>query len=266
MWLLQYVSYFERSEKHAELVSVAGTYTMKQSFQIAIDGPVAAGKSTVAKKLAQALHFIYVDTGAMYRAVALVALRREVDVAQEEALVHLVTELSIDIHLPVGKEKDGRLSTVWVDGEDVSWKIRSESVSCVVAKVAALPRVREALVPKQQAIAGDRNVVMEGRDTTYVVLPQADLKIFLDASVEERIKRYYALLLSQKVSVSHGEAALWLKERDELDKNRAASPLKIVPGVWVLDSTHLTVDAVVSLIMKRVGELRNDYETGRREE
>jgi cytidylate kinase len=221
-------------------------------FQIAIDGPVAAGKSTVARKLAEHLGFVYVDTGAVYRAVTLAAQREGFEMTDEEALVELAKRLDIDVRMPEGEEKDGRLSTVSLNGEDVSWKIRGGNVTRDVPMVAAMPQVREVLVAMQQRIARGKNVVMEGRDITYVVLPEADLKIYLDASEEVRIERYFQSRTAKDRGLSKEDVATWLMERDYTDKNRAASPLKIVPGVWQLDCSELSIDEVVETIAKRV--------------
>jgi cytidylate kinase len=225
---------------------------MSKSFQIAIDGPVAAGKSTVSRKLAEALGFLYVDTGAMYRAVTLAAHQQNVDINSETALVSLVNNLNLEVRLPESNELDGRQSTVLLDEEDVSWAIRKGAVTRDVAKIAAFPKVRSTLVPIQQKIAAGKNVVMEGRDITYVVLPEADLKIYLDANFKIRVNRYLISRSAQKKSTTEQEARSWLKERDYNDKNRDASPLKIVPGVWVLDSSALTIDQVVDMIKERV--------------
>lgn len=227
------------------------------AFKIAIDGPVAAGKSTVARKLSKNTGFVYVDTGAMYRAVTLQALREGVEVDDDEGLVRLVRESEIDVRPPEGEEKDGRLSTVLLEGEDVSWEIREPKVSRVVAKVASLPRLREVLVLKQREVASNKDVVMEGRDITYVVLPDADLKIFLTAKEDVRIERYYGKLEEENGELTKEEAAEILRERDELDKTRKTSPLRIVEDAWVLDTSELTPGEVVKRIIERVREIRD---------
>jgi len=225
------------------------------NFQIAIDGPVAAGKSTVARELSKKTKFVYVDTGAMYRAVTLKAQRMGIAMGDERALVDLVRGMEIDVRSPSEKEKDGRLSTVLIDGEDVSWEIREARVSAQVAEVASLPAVREVLVPKQRRIALSTPVVMEGRDITYVVLPDADLKIYLTASEEVRVERYFAMLKSKDKSVTKDYARKILLERDELDATREASPLRIVPGAWVLDTSQMTIPQVVETIVARVSQM-----------
>lgn len=227
-------------------------------FQIAIDGPVAAGKSTVARELAKATEFVYVDTGAMYRAVTLKALQQGISVEDEEALVALVRGMEIEVRAPLENEKDGRLSTVLVNGEDVSWEIRTAQVNSKVAVVASMPRVREVLVPKQRKVALTSPVVMEGRDITYVVLPDADLKIYLTAGEEVRVKRYFEMLRGKNQDVTEEKARQMLKERDELDQTRETSPLRIVPGAWVLDTSDLTVEQVVDKIVERVEELKGN--------
>lgn len=229
----------------------------RKSFQIAIDGPVAAGKSTVAKELAKATEFVYVDTGAMYRAVTLEGIASGADLDDEDALTQLVDHMKIDVRSPNEAENDGRLSTVIVNGKDVSWEIRSELVSSKVAKVASYPKVREVLVPKQRAIASDRDVVMEGRDITYVVLPEAQLKIYLTASEEVRVQRYYDKFIEQDSSMTKETARDLLKKRDKLDMTRKASPLKIVDDAWILDTSELTIPEVVGKIREKVQVTRD---------
>lgn len=228
----------------------------QQPFQIAIDGPVASGKSTAARLLADKLGFTYVDTGAMYRAITLIALERSIDLKNESALTESVHELEIDVRFPESHERDGRLSTVLIDGRDVSWDIRKTNINENVHLIASLPRVREALVVKQQVIAQSRDVVMEGRDITYVVLPEAQLKIFLDAQEVVRIERFYLMLKEKNPQITKEDAANLLRERDELDRNREASPLKIVPGVWHYDSSGKTIEQVVDEISDRVNGMR----------
>jgi len=233
---------------------------MNQGFHIAIDGPVAAGKSTVSRKLAETLGFLYIDTGAMYRAVTLAAHQQNININSEEALVSLIGRINLEVRLPVTGEQDGRRSTVLLDGKDVSWAIRRGAINRDVAAVAALPKVREALVPVQQQISKNKNVVMEGRDITYVVLPSAQIKVYLDADFEIRVDRYLEARKAQKKDITRSDTKLWLQERDDTDKNREASPLKIVPGVWVLDTSKLTIDQVVDLIAAKakslIGEIK----------
>lgn len=225
-------------------------------FQIAIDGPVAAGKSTVARLTAAKLGFLYVDTGAMYRATALLARRKGVDLKDEEAVAQTVVTSDIQLHVPTKDEQDGRLATVLLDGDDVSWEIRTDETAAGASVVSQYKRVREELVKRQQEIAGTADVVMEGRDITYRVLPNAQLKIYLDAAGETRVKRWHNALLKKGGTLTEVEAAEELKQRDDRDMNRSVDPLKIVDDAWVLDTTLLTIDEVVDKIVARVHELQ----------
>jgi len=163
--------------------------------------------------------------------------------------------MEIDVRVPFSDEKDGRLSTVLMDGRDVSWEIRTPRVSEAVATVAGLPRVREVLVEKQRKIALLRKVVMEGRDITYVVLPEADLKIYLTANEKVRIERYFQMLSAKDSKITRLEARQILKDRDELDITREASPLRIVKDAWVLDTSEMNIEEVVQIIAEKVGGL-----------
>jgi len=235
--------------------------TSTQPFNIAIDGPVAAGKGTVSKLLAERLGFLYVDTGAMYRAVALLTLRHQVDPQQEAEVVALLNDVELEVRKPAPEEKDGRLITIILinqstgEREDISWSIRTEEVSRIVPLVAQHPQVRQILVGWQQQIAAQQQVVMEGRDITYRVLPAANLKIFLTASIEERARRRWEQILAKGEDVELEKVKEDLIKRDELDSNRATDPLKKVPDAWEVDTTNLDIDEVVALIEERVVEL-----------
>ncbi|HEX7018253.1 MAG TPA: (d)CMP kinase [Patescibacteria group bacterium] len=228
------------------------------TFHIAIDGPVSAGKGTISKLTAERLGFVYIDTGAMYRMTALIAKRHQIDFAAEEELVAALRKTHMDMHTPNEDEKDGRLVTVTLDGEDVSWKIRTEDISIGSSKVASLPQVRAVLVEKQQQIAEGKNVVMEGRDITYRVLPNAELKIYLTASDVVRAKRRHLQLLAKGEDISFEEVYKELLERDERDMNRLTDPLKIVDDAWQLDTTDLAIEQVVELIVGRVRAMRKE--------
>lgn len=233
-------------------------------FQIAIDGPVAAGKGTVAKKLADTLGFMYFDTGATYRVATLIAKRNNlsfIDLDQQvpqvvQTLIELIEKSQIQLHKPEGDELDGRLITVELDGEDVSWKIKDESISAKVYIVAKIPQVRQVMVALQQKIAKSTNVVMEGRDITYRVLPDAQLKIYLDANQEERILRRIEQLTQQGQKVDSQTVAMEIKNRDYTDINRETDPLKIVPDAWHFDASGLSVDETIDRIIERVKRLR----------
>lgn len=229
---------------------------MHQSFQIAIDGPVAAGKGTISRLLAQQLGFLYVDTGAMYRATALLALREGINLDDEDRVVALLEKSKLEMRNPLPtKETDGRLTTVILDGEDVSWAIRTQKCGDGSSKVAVLPKLRRVLVKKQQEIAASQNVVMEGRDITFRVLPDANLKIFLTASIEARAERRHTQYLSKGVNISIEEVIQEIKERDERDMQRDTDPLHIVPDAWVIDTSNLEIEEVVKLIAEKVDSL-----------
>lgn len=229
-------------------------------FHVAIDGPVAAGKGTVAKLTAQRLGFLYIDTGAMYRMTAYLGLQSNISLNDETKLVKLIKKSNMDMRNPNENEKDGRLSTVFLNGEDVSWKIRTEEVSAGSSIVAILPEVRKILVKKQQEIASSQNVVMEGRDITYRVLPNADIKIFLTADEVVRAKRRHLQLQTRGDDISFDEVYSELLKRDQQDMNRVNDPLKITDDVWVVDTSDLSIDQVVDLITTKVRVMRGSNE------
>ncbi len=230
---------------------------MSKSFQIAIDGPVAAGKGTVSRLLAQKLGFLYVDTGAMYRATALLALRQEIDLADEDKVVALLEKSKLEMRNPIPpKELDGRLTTVILDGEDVSWAIRTQKCGDGSSKVAVLPKLRHVLVQKQQEIAANQNVVMEGRDITFRVLPDADLKIFLTADLQSRATRRHMQYLTKGIDTTIEKVIEEIKERDKRDMQRETDPLQIMPDAWVLDTSNLEIEEVVDLIVEKVEQIK----------
>lgn len=224
---------------------------MPSFFQIAIDGPVAAGKGTVSRLVAERLNFLYVDTGAMYRVTAFLAIQNSIEFSDVSGLVEILRHTDIQMHNPTEDESDGRLTTVLLNGEDVSWKIRTETVGNGASKVAQIKEVREILVEKQQLIANSQNVVMEGRDITYRVLPHAQLKIFLTGKDFVRANRRHLQLQMRGNDVSFNEVFIDLKERDRLDMTREADPLKIVPEAWILDTSDLTIRQVVEMIVSK---------------
>ena len=217
---------------------------------IAIDGPVGAGKSTVAKLVAQKLGYLYVDTGAMYRAVALKALRLGMDI--NDPIVMTMLAEATDIQLQ--QQDDGNVR-VFLDGEDVTEAIRMPEVSEASSIVSAHEGVRKVLAERQKAMAELGGVVMEGRDIQTVIAPDAEVKIFLTASLEERAKRRWLELQQKGISVSYEEVLQEVKERDERDKSRAIAPLRKAPDAVEIDTTKMTpeevADKIVELACKR---------------
>jgi cytidylate kinase len=220
-------------------------------FHIAIDGPVSAGKGTISRLVAEKLGFLYVDTGAMYRMTALLAKNHQVDLADEPAVVALVTAAKMEMRNPNDQERDGRLTTVILDGEDVSWKIRTEEISAGSSKVAQLADVRKVLVEKQQQIAANQDVIMEGRDITYRVLPNAQLKIYLTANDTVRAERRHLQLQMRGEDISFETVYTDVLERDKRDMSRAADPLQVVPDAWQVDTTDLAIEKVVEMIVAK---------------
>ncbi|MGD1072814.1 MAG: (d)CMP kinase [Bryobacteraceae bacterium] len=206
---------------------------------IAIDGPAGAGKSTIARRLAARLGYTYIDSGAMYRAVALWALRENIDIGDAHRLGQLAHAALIDL-LPDRK--------VRLNGEDVSDAIRASAVSVAASKVAAIGAVRTALVAKQREMADTASVVMEGRDIGTVVFPNARVKIFLDADPNERVRRRSG----EQLDVSPDQLAAQIAERDDRDRYRAESPLVQAPDAAYLDSTGLSEEQVEEEILKLV--------------
>ncbi len=234
--------------------------SVKKTFHIAIDGPVAAGKGTTAKLVAQRLGYLYVDTGAMYRALALKMIREGIALTNEKSVAAKLKETNpqVSLRVPTNEERDGRLCTVILDGEDVSWKVRTEEVSKGVSVITQYAEVRDLITPMARAIAETNNVVMEGRDITSVVLPNANLKIYMEAEAMERARRRHRELLMRGEDISLKTVHADLVERDERDSNREIAPLKKVPGAWVLDTTGMTIDLVAEKIVERVNELTHD--------
>jgi cytidylate kinase len=214
-------------------------------LQIAIDGPAASGKTTVARLLAQRLGVVYVDTGAMYRALAHAALQTQTDVDNENALVRLFDQ---QIRVSLDGEAQHGFCVFWKDAELTQDELESPVVTAVVSIVAAHPLVREAMVREQRRIAAEGSVVMAGRDIGTVVLPKASCKIFLTASVAARVQRRRAQLESAGVDVSAHELTQEIEERDRLDETRKISPLRKAADAHVIDSSTLTADQVVAEI------------------
>lgn len=222
---------------------------------IAIDGPAASGKSTLAKALAEWLDYLYFDTGVMYRAITWVTLDRGIDTTREQAITHLAENLQIDVRPP--SKQDGRSFDVWIDGSDITWEIRSQEVDNKVSIVSAYSGVRRALTKQQRRIGLRGEVVMVGRDIGTVVLPEADLKIYLDASVEERARRRY-LELSERGTAPDLEAILQsMRERDRIDSTRDLAPLRPAEDALIIDSEGLSAEQVLQRALELVRSITN---------
>lgn len=211
-------------------------------ISIAIDGPAGAGKTTVARELARRLGYKYVDTGAMYRAVAWKSLDLGIALSDEDAIIEMTRQLNIDF-----AEGDG--SRIFVDGLDVSREIRSPEVTRLSSPVSAISGVRRLLVAQQRRLAEGGGVVMEGRDIGSVVLPDAEVKVFLTASVEERARRRWKELRSLGLDADLENIKRDIKERDERDSTRADSPLIKAAGAVEINTDHLTIEDVVNRIV-----------------
>lgn len=214
---------------------------------IAIDGPAASGKSTIGLRLANALGYLFFDTGVMYRAVTWLALQRGIDIRDEAAVTALAEETQIDV-APASKP-DGRACDVLVDGEDITWETRTRKVDENVSVVAAYAGVRKALSQQQRRIGQRGRIVMVGRDIGTVVLPGADLKIYLDATAEQRARRRYDEITARGGHPDFVEILKRVIERDRIDSTRDVAPLKAAEDAVVLDSDQLSADEVFERIL-----------------
>jgi cytidylate kinase len=215
---------------------------MNKRIVVAIDGPAGSGKSTIAKRIAKRLGFIYIDTGAMYRAIGLWALRTNTDLSDMHRLEQLA--VASDIRL----EANG--TRILLNGEDITDAIRTTEISDSASKVSAVPAVRRALVEKQRAMAAECSVVMEGRDIGTVVFPNAQVKIFLDADSSVRTQRRVTEREAKGAAVLPGEIASEIQERDNRDRNRADSPLVQAPDSVFIDTSGLSIDEVEEAVLK----------------
>ncbi len=210
---------------------------------IAIDGPAGSGKSTVARRIAEKLGLLYLDSGAMYRAVTVLAIRGKL-AADSPVLLEQVKACHIEF------QDNGK--TILLNAEDVSLQIRTPAVNRRVADVAKIPEIRHEIVKHQQRIGGEGSIIAEGRDLTTIVFPNADFKFYLDASVTERAKRRLAELQRQNVDITLAAVEAEITDRDEKDKTRAHSPLRAADDAIIVDTTDKTIDEVVDFIIATV--------------
>lgn len=214
------------------------------SYNIAMDGPAGAGKSTIAKKAAARLGYIYVDTGAMYRALSLFFLRNRVNPDDIEKVAEKCREADVTISYENGEQ------VVWLNGENVNSLIRTEEVSMMTSKMSAIPVVREKLLSLQKKLAESENVIMDGRDIGTCVLPGADVKIYLTASVSVRAKRRYEEQKGKGIACTLEEVEENVRMRDEQDMNRPVAPLRKAEDAILVDSSDMTIDQVVDEIIR----------------
>lgn len=221
-------------------------------YSIAIDGPAGAGKSTIAKTIAKKMGFVYVDTGAMYRAIALYFLRKGVDGRDGETIEKLCPDIHVTIEYQEGEQQ------VLLNGENVSGYIRTEEVGAMASLTSAQPAVRAALLQLQRDMAKSADILMDGRDIGTNVLPDADLKIYLTASVKVRAKRRYDELVAKGVSCQLADIEKDIEERDHQDMTREIAPLKKAEDAYLLDSSDMTIEQVVDAVIARFHQITGE--------
>ena len=217
-------------------------------INVAVDGPAGAGKSTVSRRAAKILGLVYVDTGALYRAIGLYTIENGIDTKDEKAVTSVLKDITVDLDNSGGEQR------VLLCGEDVTGNIRTGAVSMAASDVSSYPEVRAFLLETQKKIAREKSVIMDGRDIGTVVLPKADVKVFLTADAAVRAKRRFLELTERKEKVDYNTILAEINERDHNDKNRAAAPLKQADDAILLDTSEMSFDesiqALVNIIRK----------------
>ena len=211
---------------------------------IAIDGPAGSGKGVIAKKLSKLLNYVYIDTGATYRCVALKAIKNNITLEEKDKIIALLDNINIEFKNEEDKQK------VFLDGEDVTERIRENDVNNIVSPVSSIKEVRFKLVDLQRKLAEGKNAIMEGRDITTYVFPNADVKIYLDASMDERAKRRYNQNLEKGIKTSYEDVYENIQLRDENDKAKEVGALKIADDATIIDTTNLTIEEVKNKIIE----------------
>lgn len=217
-------------------------------ISVAIDGPAGAGKSTIAKNVAKSLGFVYVDTGALYRTIAFYFFQNHIDIDDDKQVSEKINDIKLKIKIEDGSQK------VELFGKDVSELIRSSEISMMASKIAAMDKVREFLLDFQRKSAEENDVVMDGRDIGTVVLPNADVKIFLTASCEERAKRRYKEFHLKNIKTTYEDVLKQVKERDKNDTERKIAPLKKADDAVIVDSSDMSVQEVTEFIVDMIEE------------
>lgn len=243
------------------LEPVSSAHTQKNSpderpvpFIITIDGPAASGKTTIGKNIADWLGYLFFDTGVMYRAVTWLALHQQISIDEEAAITSLAEESQIEISSP--SVQDGRACDILVANEDITWKIRRPEVDANVSQVSAYAGVRRALSEQQRRIGQRGRIVMVGRDIGTVVLPEADCKIYLDASAEERARRRHLEKLQRQEASDYAEILAGVIARDAIDSTRAIAPLRPADDAFILNSDRLSIDEVLAQLKLHIQTIR----------
>jgi CMP/dCMP kinase len=224
--------------------------SMVKNITIAIDGPAGSGKSTAAKKIAEKLGFTYVDTGAMYRAITYLALREGI-VDDVKKVIEHTRRISLNLKFENG------LTRVFIDGEEVTENIRTFEVNSKVSEISVIPEVREELVKLQRKLGEAGNIVAEGRDTTTVVFPNADIKIFLTASADERSKRRFREFQEKDSKITLEEVKQNIEKRDRIDSSREVSPLQKAEGSIEIDNSNTAIEEEMDFLLKKIFEIQN---------
>ena len=217
------------------------------SFIIAIDGPAGSGKGTITKRVANKIGFLRLDTGALYRCLTLEVLRNKIDINDIQKMVDIVHNMKVEF---VTNEDMNELDYVFLNKEDVTKAIRSNEVNNIISVISSIKEVREAMLHIQRNIAKEKNTIMEGRDIGTVVFPNADLKIYLNADIEERARRRYKENMEKGINTTYEEVLQILKNRDKIDMEREVAPLKKAEDAIEIDSTNMSIEEVVDKVVK----------------
>lgn len=222
---------------------------MEKKIKITIDGPAASGKSTAARLVAQKLGYLYVDTGAMYRAFTLAIIQKKIDMTDKYSIIELAKKIEINLVTTENGTK------TFLNGNDVTEEIRLPLVNKIISIISSYPEIREVMVNKQRELANDGGVVMDGRDIGTAVLPNAEVKIYLDASLDERANRRYKELKEKGVNINFEEVKSEILHRDKIDSSRQVSPLKPADDAFIIDTSDLKIYDQVRQILEKVNEV-----------